>query len=466
MFEFVRALRDGNHGLIVRIAAIAALGGLLFGYDTGVISGALLFIRTDLDAGEVAQQAVVAVLLIGAIFGALGSGYLADRIGRKRTQILAGIIYVVGALGSAFSYSSGELIASRFVLGLAVGCASFVAPMYISEVAPPRVRGGLVSFNQLAITIGIAISYAVNYGFKDVTGNWRWSLGVAAIPGAILAVAMLTVPNSPRWLVDKGRTEEARAVLNRLRAGDGEANVDQEVDDIRRASVAERGTKLSTLVHPTVRPLLVIGLGLAILQQIVGVNTVIYYAPTILSAAGMSVGGAIGQTIFIGITNVVFTVFAVLLLDRLGRRVFLIAGTIGLVCGLIILGLYFYFPSIQSGAPNLALVGLLLYIASFAVGLGPVFWLMISEIFPLRLRSSAMAVSTVGNWAANFAVSFSFLSLISAAGTAGAFFLYAGIGVLATVFFIAKVPETRGRSLEQIQDELVERRRARQRPAA
>jgi sugar porter (SP) family MFS transporter len=450
---FVQGLRQGSNPLIARIAGIAALGGLLFGYDTGVISGALLYIKGDLNAGNIAQQSIVAVLLLGAIVGAATGGFLADHVGRKKTMFMAGVVYIVGGLASALAQNVGELVAARFVLGLAVGTASFVGPMYISEVSPPRLRGGLVSFNQLAITVGIALSYVINFAFSSAPGNWRWMLGIAAVPGVLLTVGMLSVPDSPRWLVEHGREGAARGVLEHLR--DGVREVEKELQDIHRASAQTRGTRLRSLVHSNLRPVLAIGIGLAVFQQIVGVNTVIYYAPTILSQTGLSAGGAISQTIFIGVANVLFTVFAVLLLDNVGRRKFLIGGTIGLTVSLVALGLYFMIPALQSGAPYLALVALIGYIASFAVGLGPVFWLMISEIFPLRARSAAMSASTMANWGANFLVSFTFLTLITALGRPATFFLYAGIGVGATLFFALRVPETRHRSLEDIQTQLV-----------
>jgi MFS family permease len=224
---FVKEMRASGNGTLVRVSAIAAIGGLLFGYDTGVISGALLFIKSDLHASTFEQQAIVAVLLLGAMFGALLAGYLADRIGRKWTKVISGCVYVVGALGCAFSVSAPMLIGFRFVLGFSVGTASFVAPLYISEVSPPKVRGGLVSFNQLAITSGILLAYIVDFALKGVPGEWRWMLGIAAIPGAALAVGMLTVPRTPRWLVMHHREDEAREVLDQLREGDDEADVEE-----------------------------------------------------------------------------------------------------------------------------------------------------------------------------------------------------------------------------------------------
>ena len=454
MTSFITDMRRSGNGLLLRITIIAAIGGLLFGYDTGVISGALLYIKGDLHAGKFAQQAIVSTLLLGAMIGAVLSGYLADAISRKWTKVLSGSLYVVGALGCAFAVNVPMLIGFRFLLGISVGTASFVAPLYISEVSPPRVRGGLVSFNQLAVTAGILIAYIVDFLLKGVDNNWRWMLGVAVIPGAALAVGMLTVPHTPRWLAEHGRDDEARKVLQRLRSDDPDADVDEELEEIKKASREERGTRTKDLARPQIRPLLVVGIGLAVFQQFVGINTVIYYAPTILSQTGLSASSSITQTVFVGITNVVFTTVAVLLLDRLGRRKLLLTGTVGLTLSLILLGIYFTSSTVQHQAGYVALLALLIYIASFAIGLGPVFWLMISEIYPTGIKSKAMAASTVANWGANFLVAATFLSLASAISREGTFFLYAGISIIAFAFFAAKVPETKDRSLEDIQNDL------------
>ena len=457
---FVHELRRGKSGTLVRVSAIAAIGGLLFGYDTGVISGALLYIKDDLHAGTGAQQWIVSTLLLGAVVGAVASGYLADAISRKYTKVISGCVYVIGALGCAFAVNVPMLIGFRFLLGLSVGTASFVAPLYISEVSPPRVRGGLVSFNQLAITCGILLSYLVNYAFKGVDNNWRWMLGVAVIPGAALAIGMLTVPHTPRWLVEQRREDDARGVLEKLRAGDARADVDGEVDDIKEAARKESSSRVRDLMGGRLRPLLWVGIGLAVFQQFVGINTVIYYAPTILSDTGLTKSASITQTVFVGVTNVVFTIVAVLLLDRVGRRKLLLTGTVGLTIALAVLGIYFTSSTLQQQAGWLALAALLVYIASFAIGLGPVFWLMISEIYPTGVRSKAMSVATVANWAANFLVAVSFLSLGQAITRQGTFFLYTGLGVLAFMFFLMRVPETSNRSLEEIQDELTGSRSA------
>jgi sugar porter (SP) family MFS transporter len=448
---FMREAFGGTNRYVTRVAIIAAIGGLLFGYDTGVISGALLFIKDDLSASSFEQQAAVGSLLLGAVGGAILAGYLAGSIGRKWTLIAAGIIYIAGGLASAFAPSIWFLIVARFVLGFAVGTASFVAPMYISEMVPKQLRGGMTSFNQLMITSGILLAYIVNFAVKDAANNWRWMLGLSVVPGILLAVGMLRQPYSPRWLVEQGRDDEALEVLRRSRGCDDQV-AREELEEIRE-SAAEEGS-VADLKTPAVRPLISLGLSLAILQQLVGINTVIYYAPTILKYAGLDTSQAVTQTVFIGATNVVFTIVAVLLLDRIGRRFFLIGGTA--LCGLslALLAVFFGVKSLQDSAGWVALVALMIYIAGFAAGLGPVFWLMISEIFPLRVRPPAMAASTVGNWGANFAVSFTFLSLISAVGRSGTFWIYAGIAVFSTLYFFKRVPETKDRTLEEIEREL------------
>jgi sugar porter (SP) family MFS transporter len=454
---FVTDARREGRPFLFAVALIAALGGFLFGYDTGVISGALLYIKGSLHASSFQQEAIVGSLLIGAAVGAVISGYLADAISRRWTKVLSGSVYTLGALACAFSQSPNQLIGARFVLGLSVGTASFVSPMYLAELAPKRIRGGLVSFNQLMIVSGILAAYIVNFALKGIgSDNWRWMLGLGAVPGLALAIGMTLMPYSPRWLAERGREDEARDVLERTHK---QEDVDEELESIKR--IASEEGHLRDLLGASVRPMLVVGLGLAIFQQIVGINTIIYYAPTILSFTGSSASSAIGQTVVIGVTNLIFTIVAILLLDRLGRRVFLIAGTIGLTAALVVLGAFFASGTLRADASTLALIALVVYIASFAMGLGPVFWLMIAEIFPLEIRGPAMAVCTVANWLFNFIVSFTFLSLTSVIGKQWTFWLYAAIGVMAIAFVARRVPETKGRSLEQIQQDLTKPRRGR-----
>jgi sugar porter (SP) family MFS transporter len=436
---------------LLGVAAIAALGGFLFGYDTGVIGGAMLFMQKDLGLSSHAQQQLtVAILLLGAIVGALIAGWLADRISRRRTKIISGCVYVIGGIGCALAQSYWQILAGRFWLGLAVGCASFVSPMYIAEMVPPRIRGGVVSFNQLMVTLGILAAYIVDWGFAPLPNNWRWMFALAVVPGAALAIGMYFMPFSPRWLIDKGRDDDARAVLERYRFG--EDDVENEVKEIK--DVAEQEVSLRELVARGVRRMMVVGIALAIFQQIVGINTVIYYAPTILKFAGQQNTGALTQSVYIGCTNVFFTIVAILLLDRLGRRFFLITGTSILTVALIVLGVFFASTSLQQNVGWLALVALLVYIMGFAIGLGPVFWLMISEIFPLQMRGPAMAVCTMFNWGFNFLIAYTFLSLTDLITKQGTFWLYAFFAVCAVIFFVTVVPETKDRSLEEIQADL------------
>ena len=340
----------------------------------------MLFMQKDLGLHTHAeQQLTVAILLLGAVVGAAVAGWAADRFSRRRVKITSGCVYVIGALGCAFSQTYPQILASRFWLGLAVGTASFVSPMYIAELVPPRIRGGVVSFNQLMITLGILAAYIVDWGFAGFSNNWRWMFGVAVIPGAILAIGMYFMPFSPRWLVEQGRKDDARRMLTRYR--DSDEDVEQEIREIEE--ISEEEFSLRDLLGKAVRRMMIVGVALAVFQQIVGINTVIYYAPTILKAAGQQNTGALTQSVFIGCTNVFFTIVAILLLDRLGRRFFLIAGTSTLTVALVGLGIYFASSSLQQNAGWFALACLLVYIAGFAIGLGPVFWLMIAEIFPL-----------------------------------------------------------------------------------
>jgi sugar porter (SP) family MFS transporter len=437
---------------VVWTAAITALGGLLFGYDTGVVSGALLFLHTSFGPmSSFDKELVTGMLLVGATVGAFGSGRLADAIGRRTVILLTAGIFIVGVLGAAFSPTFGFLVAMRFVIGLAVGSASMAVPLYISEVAPPRVRGALVSLNQLALTSGILASFLVDYALGS-SGDWRLMFGLAAIPAVLLFVGMLTQAESPVWLVNHGRLVEARKVLTRLRSVDHD--VDGEIDDMW--SLRSRTSSYRELLQPEVRKLVVLGVMLAVLQQITGINTVIYYAPTLLHQAGLGSSAALLANVGNGVVNVGMTVIAIWLVDKVGRRVLLLSGTVGMAIALLAVATTFAVSGDTLGhtASIVAVVSLVVYTGSFAIGLGPVFWLLISEIYPARIRGKAMSMASIANWASNFVVAVTFLTLLNAISNAGTFLLLGSLSVVAVVYFWKKVPETKGLTLEEIEREM------------
>lgn len=440
---------------VIFTAAIAGLGGLLFGYDTGIIASALLFIGPELGLSSFGSGLVVAAVPIGAVFGAAFSGRLSDRYGRRLLILAAAFIFIAGALLSAAADEIFLLSVARVIVGVAIGLASATAPVYISEVSPPNVRGRLVTLFQLSVTIGIVVAYAVGLAFEPSEG-WRWMLGLGAVPAILLAIGMLRMPQSPRWLVMVGRGYDARATLAKIREDDPEL-IDAELDEIAESIVEEPGG-WRDLMEPAVKAALVVGVGLAILQQVSGINTVIYFAPTIIGYTGVdSASSAILASVAVGIVNVGMTVVAIWLLDRAGRRPLLLVGSALMALALTILALVFILGAGSTFGSLVAIAGLMLYVGAFAVSLGPIFWLLNSEIYPLRVRSKAAAVGTMANWFFNFAVSLTFLSLIDVLGQSGTFFFYAAICVLTFFFCRRLVPETKGKHLEEIQAFFAER---------
>lgn len=434
---------------VVLTAAIAGLGGLLFGYDTGVIAGALLFIGPEFELGSFARGLVVAAVPVGAIAGAAISGPAADRYGRRSMIMLSALIFIVGALGSAASGGEATLVAARVVIGVAIGLASAAAPVYISEVAPPDIRGRLVTFFQLAVTVGIFSAYLVGLAFDHVEG-WRWMLALGCVPAIALALGLLRMPQSPRWLVMVGEDFEARATLAKIRVDDPGA-IDRELDEIKHSVDAEPGS-WGELLQPVVRAALVVGVGLAILQQVTGINTIIYYAPTIVEMTGVdSSAGSILAAVGAGFINVGMTILALRLLDRAGRRTLLMVGVSGMTISLVALGAAFLDGGGGTVASVVAVASLMTFVASFAVSLGPIFWLINAEIYPLKVRSKAAGLGTMANWTFNFAVSLTFLLLIEALGASGTFWLYGAIGLFTLGFCWKLVPETKGKSLEEIE---------------
>jgi len=437
---------DGKR-FVYLATAISALGGMLFGYDIGVISGAILFIQKEFSLSPGMEEIVVSSVLLGSLVGAVVGGILADRLGRRRLLILTALVFGLGAIGAALAPGTAWLLAARVVAGTAIGIASFVAPLYISEIAPVDIRGKLVSINQVALTSGIVISYLVDYAFAG-SQAWRWMFALAVIPAAAFGIGLIFIPNSPRWLVDRGHAEQARAVLKRIR---GPEQVEGELSEIQH-SVAQQKGHWSELLSPLLRPAMIVGIGLAIAQQITGINTVIYYAPTIFRFAGLSSASvAILASVGVGVVNVVLTLVAMQLIDRVGRRPLLLVSLAGMSLSLFVLGLAFSLPQLSGSLGWIAVASLMVYVGSFAVGLGPVFWLMLSEIYPLRIRGRAMSVGTVANWSANLLVALSFLTLTQVLGKPATFWLYGVISIGAWFFAFFLVPETKGRSLEEIE---------------
>ncbi|MBY6362497.1 sugar porter family MFS transporter [Rhodococcoides corynebacterioides] len=444
------ARRSGPNSVVVLAASVAALGGFLFGYDTGVISAALLYITPEFGLSETGQQIVVASLLLGAMAGVLVGSPLVDRIGRKLTLLFTSAVFALGAVAAALAMSVEMLVVARVVLGVAVGASSVVVPTYIAEIAPKASRGWLVSLNQLMLTAGIFVSYLIGYALAE-SQNWRWMVGLAAIPAVIMFVGLFTLPESPRWLASHGRQDEARSVLMRSRT---EAEATEELAEIAEASRAEARFTFRDLLTPRLRPAVVLGVTVAAASQLVGVNAVIYYTPTLLKQSGFGDSAAILSSVGIGAVLMVVTGLTLVFIDRVGRRPLLLGGIGTVVASLVYLGtLYLVYGA--EGIPKLPLViGLCVYIAAFAASLGVAIWLINSEIFPTAVRGKAAGLGIMTHWGLDFLVSLTVLTAISAMTATGVFWMYAVFGVISFVILQRRLPETKGRSLEEIEQSL------------
>jgi MFS transporter, SP family, galactose:H+ symporter len=435
--------------IIYFVSSIAAIAGLLFGFDTGIISGALLFIEKDFPLTVEAKELVVSCVLLGAMVGSLCCGHLTDRFGRRRILLIISVLFIVGTLVVSFAASTLIIVIGRLFIGMALGISSYAAPLYIAEVAPMELRGGLVSLNQLAITLGIMGAYLLDYRFTNMdSASWRWMFAIGLLPALLLCIGMTFLPESPRWLIRQGRKSEAKSVLSYLR---GTYNVDTEVNEIER-SLRVRKAKFLEIFSPRIRPILFLGIMMGFLQQITGISTMVYYAPTIFHLAGLqSVSSSVLATVGLGVVNVLATIFAVYSLDKLGRRPLLLTGLLGMCLALMGLSLAFRM-GIQGGVLRYAAVGCaFVYIICFAFSLGAMLWLLVSEIFPIEIRGAAMGVSVFSCWFWNFIVSSTFLTLLTALGPSNSFLLYAIMCVIGLVFCYYKVPETKGVTLEQIE---------------
>ena len=433
------------------VAIIASLGGLLSGYDTGVISGALLFINETWDLSDSLQGIVVSSVLIGAVIGAATNGILADIFGRKKVIIATAIIFIIGSILCGFAPNVYVLIISRIFVGLAVGIVNFVIPLYLSEISPKAVRGTLVSLYQWAITAGILFSYFINAAFAQAVFNWRWMLLAGVLPGLVLLIGMCFMSDTPRWLISKNKDDDAEKVLKKI---EPDVDIETEIKEIKRTLKLNKKTSGQKFKFKKwmIMPF-VVGIGIMFAQICTGINTIIYYAPTIFKVAGFDSNlNAIYATTGIGVVNFLMTVVAIFFTDKIGRKPLLYFGLTGVMLSLISLGSAFAFEAaLGENLKYVAVGSLVAYIICFAMSLGPIGWIIVSEVFPLKIRGIAMSICTVANFAFNFFVVGSFPILIHNIGGACTFWGFAAVSFLCILFVYFFVPETKGISLEQIE---------------
>lgn len=434
---------------VYAVSAVSALGGLLFGYDTGIISGALLHLREDLDLTSREQEVVVSVILLGAMAGALVSGRLAARHGRRKVVIAVAVVFALGAGAAAAAPGVNSLIAARFLLGLAVGGASSMVPVYIAELAPARIRGRLMVLFQLMVAIGQLIAYLCGWALAD-SGGWRTMFALAVVPAAALGIGMVFLPESPRWLIGRGRTDQAVAVLTRLRPKG--FDVHQEIADITEAAAGGAASgHWRDLGRRWVRPALLVAVGIAAFSQLTGINAIVYYAPTILVDAGFGDSAALVTGIGIGVMLVIAGVVGAVAVDRVGRRRTMLWFLPGSAVAMAVLALAFVGPVDSSAQRWTVITALFGYILCNGIGMQAVVWLIGPEILPLAIRGPATSLATVTLWGFDLVIALSALTAIRVIGQSGTFLIYALMNVACIIFVVAKVPETRGRSLETIE---------------
>jgi SP family arabinose:H+ symporter-like MFS transporter len=433
-------------GYVILISVVAALGGLLFGFDTAVISGTINFIQPYFGLSEAGLGWTVSSLLFGCIAGVFLAGKAGDHYGRKKVLMVAALLFFISAVGSASAHSLIFFLVARILGGLAVGVASILSPMYIAELAPAKYRGTLVSLNQLAIVIGILVAFFSNYLLVDTgENNWRWMLLVMAAPAVLLFFSLFLVPESPRWLVARGRNDDAFKVLVKT---SGKEFASAELKEIEETLKNQEESTFRDLLAPKIKPLLFIGIILAVFQQITGINTIMYYAPKIFANVGQSNDSALFQTILIGGTNLIFTLVAMVLIDRLGRKLLIIIGSTGMM--LMLAGLSaLYFTNQTSGV--LVLVFILGYIAFFAASLGPALWVVAAELFPNRLRSKGMSIAIVSLWIACTVVTIVFPIMLEKLSGGITFLIFALICLANLLYVLKYVPETKGKTLEELE---------------
>jgi major inositol transporter-like SP family MFS transporter len=452
------AAAPNHHRFLTKLTIISTLGGLLFGYDTGVISGALLYMNDALDMSKLQEATVVSSLLFpGAAAGALVGGKLSDVLGRKKTLLVCAGLFLIGALGCATAPNVGVMIVMRIILGLGVGAAAVTCPLYLAEMAPVERRGRMVTINELMIVTGQMLAFAIN-ALLDATikdpGVWRYMLAIAAIPAILLFVGMFALPDSPRWYAAKRRFDDTRRVLNLSRdAATAESEYAVITEHAVRDTTEDKGAALRDLrAFPWMRRILYIGCGLAIVQQATGINTVNYYAPTILEQSGLGVSASLVATIAVGVTSVVMTIVGIVLLGFVGRRKMLLTGFSGVALSQAALALTFLLPS-STARSYIILAAMMLFVAFVQCFIGTCVWLLLSEIFPMTIRGFAMGVAVFVLWTTNAAISFLFPIVNGALGSTGTFGLFVLINLTSIVFVAKKVPETKGRSLEELEDQ-------------
>jgi MFS transporter, SP family, arabinose:H+ symporter len=439
-----------NNQYIFLISMVSALGGLLFGFDTAIISGAIEFLKPYFRLNEYSLGWAVSSILIGCATGAALAGKLSDAIGRKKTLMLCAVLFAITGIVTGMATTLGVFIAGRIAGGLAVGTAAMVAPMYIAESVPAALRGRLVSLYQLAIVIGVLLAYLSNYLLADAgENNWRWMFGSQALPSVLFFLCLFLVPETPRWLIKKNRKQEAGNILSKTGGADYAIS---EMKSIEESFNNEKQGTLSDLLRPAYQPVLWMGAMIAIFQQITGINAILYYAPEIFKYTGISTENALLQTIGIGVVNFLCTFIAIWLVDKVGRKILLLAGSLIMALSLVGVAACFHYKYFDN---YIVLIFLTFYIAGFSASLGAVTWVILSEIFPNSIRAIALSVSTLILWIADFAASFTFPILNKNLGVPVTLLIFSVLCFIYFIYLKIKVPETKGKSLEELEKELV-----------
>ena len=443
-----------RRGRVIGVAAVAALGGLLFGYDTGVISGALLFIQRSFELTAAQESTVTAMLLVGAAIGAFAGGRVADAVGRRMTLIAGAVGFITGSFWCAAAGSAFELGAARTLLGVCIGAVSIVVPMYISEIAPPSIRGRLVSMNSLMIVVGQLVAYLTNSALA-ATGSWRWMLGLGAVPAVILLVGMLMLPDTPAYLLRRGRADDALRILRRMRGAGAE------LDDVEVAEASSsqetRKAEREALRVPWIRGTVVVAMLIGVTQQITGANAIVYFAPTMMNKVGLSTENSVYTSILIGTVSVVMCAVGMSIIDRVGRRRMLLIGLTGCALSLLALAPMYHLAASSPGAAMASLALMTLFIAFQQAAVSVATWLLISEVVPAEVRGMGMGLAGLALWAANWFVAQSFLPMVEAVGGSWSFVFFAVTGLAALAFTWRWVPETTGRTLPEVQAAMRER---------